>query len=134
MALFRKKKDDAGDARTGAAVTPKKSGASVARPSAHFAPSKTGREHTHLIRPWFSEKALIGTEKGVYAFEVPKTTTKRDVARAVALIYKVAPQKVRIVNLPAKKVPLRGRRGSGTRPARRKAYVFLKKGETLNLA
>ncbi|MBU6323725.1 MAG: 50S ribosomal protein L23 [Patescibacteria group bacterium] len=96
--------------------------------------TRTGREHTTLLAPWFSEKALLGTEKGVYVFGVPKEATKHDVERAILHIYKVAPAKVRIVNLPAKTVSLRTRRGTGTRSIRRKAYVYLKKGETISLA
>lgn len=87
-----------------------------------------------LKRPWFSEKALIGTEKGVYVFEVPASATKIDVANAVIAAYKVTPTKVRMVNLPAKTVSLRTRRGVGTRARRHKAYVYLKEGDTITFA
>lgn len=87
-----------------------------------------------LKRPWFSEKALIGTENGVYVFEVPASATKIDVANAVEAAFKVVPVKVRMVNLPAKTVSLRTRRGVGTRARRHKAYVYLKKGDILTLA
>ncbi|HRH55336.1 MAG TPA: 50S ribosomal protein L23 [Candidatus Paceibacterota bacterium] len=87
-----------------------------------------------LKRPWFSEKALIGTENGVYVFEVPATATKLDVANAIEKAFNVIPSKVRMANLPAKKVSLRTRRGVGTRARRHKAYVYLKKGDTLTLA
>jgi large subunit ribosomal protein L23 len=87
-----------------------------------------------LKRPWFSEKALIGTESGVYAFEVAKTATKADVANAIEKVYGVIPRQVRMVNLPAKKVSLRTRRGEGSRAARHKAYVYLKEGDTISFA
>jgi len=87
-----------------------------------------------LKRPWFSEKALIGTEQGVYAFEVAQSATKEDVAQAIIKAYGVTPMKVRRVNLPAKKVSLRGRRGVGTRSRRHKAYVYLKKGDSITFA
>src|SRR3989338_1131000 len=91
--------------------------------------------YANILRaPWFSEKALILTEKGVYAFLIPQGATKRDVARAIEKIYKVKPRKVRVMNLPGKKVSLRNRRGTGTRAARRRAYVYLKKGETIQFA
>lgn len=95
---------------------------------------QTGKLAGILSQPWFSEKALIGTEKGVYVFAVPPTATKTDVAAAVESIYNVKPRKVRMAHLPAKKKQLRGRRGMGTRSRRHKAYVFLKKGETLAIA
>ncbi|HEX7651654.1 MAG TPA: 50S ribosomal protein L23 [Candidatus Paceibacterota bacterium] len=93
-----------------------------------------GKFATMLLRPWLSEKALIGTEKSVYVFEIPKNATKHDVKNAVEKTYKVVPVQVRTVNLPAKKVNLRTRRGTGTRAARRKAYVYLKQGETIQFA
>ena len=93
-----------------------------------------GRLENVLVAPWLSEKALIGTERGVYVFEVPRTATKTDVKAAVELIYKVAPKKVTMVNLPAKKVSLRTRRGMGSRARRHKAYVYLKDGDTIQFA
>lgn len=87
-----------------------------------------------LKRPWFSEKALLGTERGVYVFEVPASATKLDVANAIISAYQVTPAKVRMANLPAKTVSLRTRRGTGTRARRHKAYVYLKKGDTIQLA
>lgn len=87
-----------------------------------------------LKRPWFSEKALISSENGVYVFEVSPSATKIDVANAIIAAYKVTPMKVRMVNLPAKKVSLRTRRGVGTRARRHKAYVYLKAGDTITFA
>jgi large subunit ribosomal protein L23 len=92
-----------------------------------------GRLSNVLKAPWFSEKALIGTERGVYVFQVPGDATKPEIAAAIEKFYNVTPAKVRIANLPAKTVSLRTRRGTGTRARRHKAYVYLKKGDTLNL-
>jgi ribosomal protein L23 len=97
-------------------------------------PADDGRIANILKRPWFSEKALIGTENGVYVFEVAESATKIDVANAVIAAYNVTPMKVRMVNLPAKKVALRTRRGVGTRARRHKAYVYLKAGDTITFA
>ncbi len=93
-----------------------------------------GKLAVAIKAPWMSEKALIGTEKGVYVFHIPEEATKRDVALAIEKVYKVAPRKVRVVNLPGKRVKLRTRRGFGTRARRRKAYIYLKKGETIQFA
>lgn len=87
-----------------------------------------------LVAPWFSEKALIGTERGVYVFSVPEHVTKQEVKDAVEKIYKVAPRKVALLHLPGKKKSLRTRRGVGVRARRHKAYVYLKKGETITFA
>lgn len=84
--------------------------------------------------PWLSEKALIGTEKGIYVFEVPRDANKLQIKAAIERIYKVVPVKVNIVNLPRKSKALRTKRGVGFRAARHKAYVHLKKGETIAFA
>ncbi len=95
---------------------------------------RDGKEHDIIRAPWLSEKALLATEKGVYAFEVPKSATKADIAGAVKAVYKVDPKKIRIVNLPGKSKSLRTRRGEGFQAARRKAYVYLNAGDTIQLA
>lgn len=87
-----------------------------------------------LQHPWMSEKALIGTDKGVYVFAVSSRATKTDVAAAIEAQFKVTPRQIRMVNLPGKRKNLRHKRGEGTRARRHKAYVYLKKGDTLALA
>ncbi len=96
--------------------------------------SADGFAHEIIRAPWFSEKALIITEKGVYTFDVPKSATKAHIAGAIKEIYKVEPCKIRIVNLPAKRKAMRTKRGVGVRAARRKAYVYLNKGDTIQFA
>ncbi len=93
-----------------------------------------GRLEGIIAAPWLSEKALIGTEKGVYVFKVSGRATKTQIALAVEKLYKVVPRKVNIVNTPGKKKALRAKRGMGTRTARSKAYVYLKKGDTITFA
>lgn len=97
-------------------------------------PADDARLANVLKRPWFSEKALLSTGNNVYVFEVPASATKLDVANAIIATYKVTPRKVRMVNLPAKTVSLRTRRGVGTRARRHKAYVYLKEGDTITFA
>ncbi len=109
----------------------KATGAKKAGPSKTAVAHADGRHHTVLQAPWLSEKALIGTEKGIYVFKVPASATKQQVAEAIHVIYNVAPRQVRMVNLPAKKKALRTRNGQGTRAARHKAYVYLQKGDTI---
>lgn len=95
---------------------------------------RDGAAHEVVRAPWFSEKALIITEKKVYVFEVPISATKAAIAGAIKEIYGVAPRAVRIVNLPAKRKALRTRRGIGTRAGRRKAYVYLAEGDSIQFA
>lgn len=102
--------------------------------SARSRASANGVAHEIIRAPWFSEKALIITEKGVYTFAVPARATKADIAGAIKEIYKVTPKKIRIVNLPAKKKAMRTKRGVGVRAARRKAYVYLNAGDSIQFA
>lgn len=102
--------------------------------SAHSTKTLHGAAHDIIRAPWFSEKALIATEKGVYAFAVRPDATKPEIAGAIKEIYNVAPRAVRIVNLPAKKKMMRTRRGVGVRAARTKAYVYLNAGDTIQFA
>ena len=93
-----------------------------------------GIAHEIIRAPWFSEKALIATERGVYTFDISPRTTKAEIAGAIKAIYNVAPRSVRIVNLPAKRKAMRTKRGVGMRAARRKAYVYLNKGDSIQFA
>lgn len=131
MALFGTKSKKAPAGKTA------KKKAAVKAPAARAAGAVAdvdGRLEGVLRAPWLSEKALIGTEHGVYVFAIPSEATKHDVARAVEKLYKVVPRKVAVVNMPGKRKPLRNKRGWGTRAARRKAYVYLAKGETIAFA
>jgi len=95
---------------------------------------KNTQEKNHILsiikKPRVTEKAGIKSEsQNVYTFEVVKNATKKTIAEAIQLIYKVTPIKVNVVNLPAKKVTARGKRG--VKQAVKKALVFLKKGDKI---
>ncbi|MGH7174920.1 MAG: uL23 family ribosomal protein [Minisyncoccia bacterium] len=93
-----------------------------------------GRAHEIARHPWFTEKALIGTDKGVYVFAVARDATKPQVAAAIKELYGVAPRKINIANLPGKRVSKRTRPGKAVRAARRKAYVYLNAGDKIEFA
>ena len=83
-----------------------------------------------ILRPRITEKSGILSQTGVYTFEIAKNANKILVSKAVVALYKVTPIKVTIINSPAKKVFIRGRRGvvSGVR----KALVTLKEGDKID--
>jgi len=88
---------------------------------------------TTIIRPRITEKAGIMSESlNVYTFEVSKNSTKDTIAHEIKTLYSVTPLKIRIVNLPARAVVVRGKRG--TQSAVKKALVYLKKGDKINIA
>lgn len=85
-----------------------------------------------LIRPRVTEKAAIAAEKNnVYAFEVTKDATHRSVIASIRDAYKVTPEKVRLLSIPRKKVFVRGNRG--VKGGGKKAYVYLKKGDKIEI-
>lgn len=87
-----------------------------------------------IRRPRLTEKAANLSSLNVYTFDVVQDATKHDVARAVLHLYKVSPVKVNVVNAKGKSVSLRTRRGTGVQNRMRKAYVYLKKGDTIDFA
>ncbi|MEM9336460.1 MAG: 50S ribosomal protein L23 [Patescibacteria group bacterium] len=95
--------------------------------------STTDRNLSAVIKkPRITEKAVRKTEHSVYTFEVDKAATKYDVRDAVKALYNVTPVKVNIVNkLPRKKLS-RSRGRVVSQKGLKKAYVYLKPGETIN--
>lgn len=97
--------------------------------------NNTKKDLTWVIRnPRITEKAAIQAEGGAYVFEVSTDATKGDIALAIAEVYKVNPIAVNITRIPAKKVVRRKAKGTktGYKAGRKKAYVYLKKGETID--
>jgi len=84
-----------------------------------------------LIRPHVTEKAATLTDSGVYAFIVSPDATKNEIRKAVEAVYKKTPRKISVSNMPGKRFMRRA--GEGRRPGFRRAYVYLKKGETINV-
>ncbi len=121
MAIFGKKKKG-----TKEVSAPKHRARTAANPN--------GLSHEIIRAPWFSEKALIGTEKGVYVFHVSPRATKAEIAGAVKDVYNVEPRTIRVVNVQGKTKSMRTKRGTGTRASRRKAYVYLNAGDSIKFA
>jgi large subunit ribosomal protein L23 len=127
MALFGTKKDKK-VAPTKAVKAPKKEIKKVAAAPAVIGTASI--KHDVIIKPRITEKSGLLSQGGVYTFEVTKHANKAMIASTITSMYKVVPTKVSIVNLPAKNVIVRGRRGvvSGVR----KAMVTLKKGDKID--
>ncbi len=87
-----------------------------------------------LLAPRITEKGAFLSSLGAYVFNVGEQANKSQIADAVQEIYKVTPRKVTIVRIPRKRTMNRGSRKMGMTAGGKKAYVFLKKGETIELA
>ncbi len=86
-----------------------------------------------LRRPRITEKASFQAENGVYVFDISPRATKKTVADAVHRFYKVTPVKINITKIPAKKFVSRMRRQWGVKTGGKKAYVYLKKGDKIEI-
>jgi len=86
-----------------------------------------------IIRPRITEKgAIVAEEANAYTFDVDVRATKPQIKAAIHQIYKVNPAKVCVVQIPNKKVRVRGqRKKSGIRSRGKKAFVYLKKGDSI---
>lgn len=87
----------------------------------------------NLKRPHLTEKSskLSAGVKPAYTFLIHQDSNKTEVAKAIKEIYKIEPVKVNIINLPEKQVFIRGK--WGTKSAIKKAVVYLKKGEKIDI-
>lgn len=84
-----------------------------------------------LLHPHISERASDEALKGVYVFKVATKATKPQIASAVSARYKVTVEQVRIVTVHPKTITVKGKKG--TRKGSKKAYVYLKKGEKIEI-
>ncbi len=123
MALFsRKNKAESQPQETAVVVAPKKRALA------------TDRDLTAVIKgPRITEKSVAQGDKNVYTFTIDRSATKFLVRDAIKALYGVTPVKVNIVN----KAPALRLSGSKNRMVKesgmKKAYVYLKKGDTINL-
>ena len=89
-----------------------------------------------IITPHISEKAIAQAEKGVYVFDVPSSTNKIEVAKAIENTFNVKVVSVNIMITKGKQVFWRqrgGKRTPGRRTDVKKAMVKLKKGDSIAL-
>ncbi|MDP2650426.1 MAG: 50S ribosomal protein L23 [bacterium] len=117
----------------------------VAKPSAKPAVKEKSAPRTQSVRgasetvqnvlrnPRITEKATADIERGVYVFDVSPDANKRQIHEAIRYVYKVSPIKVHIVNTPAKQVRSMRTGARGMKSGGKKAYVYLKKGESISI-
>lgn len=90
---------------------------------------------SHFLKaPRITEKAAIGTDNGVYVFNVERNATKPMVAQAIQELFKVKPRKIRMTRVPAVRVKTRQTQKDGFTNSGKKAYVYLAKGDKIDLA
>ena len=128
MALFSRKTTDKKEKKAAAPVA-KAQNAAPASTSGSLGNIAHVLKHARI-----TEKASMHSGSGVYTFDVAEGATKREIVAAVQALYNVTPLKVAVVTVP-KKVRRSMRTGKvGVKKGGKKAYVFLKKGETITIS
>jgi ribosomal protein L23 len=94
--------------------------------------SAAARDLSHVLtQARITEKASMQQANKVYTFNIDVSATKRDVIRAVFQLYKVTPRMVRVVTIPSKEVRHARTGKKGMKGGGKKAYVYLKSGDTI---
>ena len=84
-----------------------------------------------LLRPRVTEKATVHAENGAYVFDVNTATTKNEIAKEIERVYGVKPEKIRTLPVPQKIVMRRNKKG--VKSGGKKAVVYLKKGDSIEV-
>ncbi len=138
MALldFLKKKKTSGKSKSAksAPSRPEREEAGPEKESRGFKEKNKASEKAFevLLAPQVTEKTSLLNAQGVYVFRITESANKKEVARAIWELYGVRPRKVNVVKIPSKTRFARGHKG--VRPGYKKALVFLKPGETIEIA
>lgn len=126
MALFSREKEKKSEEKNETVVAPKKSEVSKALPTDRDLASV-------LLKPRITEKGMGMGEKNVYTFMVRRDATKYDVKDAIKELFKVTPVKVNIVNKSPRQFMSRSKGRRLTEKGMKKAYVYLKQGDRIDL-
>jgi large subunit ribosomal protein L23 len=125
MALFsRTKKEEKKDAVVGVEI--------VAKTVSNALPTDRNLSSV-LVNPRITEKAVRQNDNNVYTFVVRRDATKYTVADAIKAFFKVTPVKVNIVNKTTRKTTAGGKGRVVSEKGMKKAYVYLKKGDRIDI-
>lgn len=86
-----------------------------------------------LIKPRITEKSTDVSAVRAYVFNVAPRAGKRQIAQAIKAAYKVTPVKIRVVPVRAKSIQNARTGIKGMKPGGKKAYVYLKEGDTISV-
>jgi len=99
------------------------------------APVQAGANFAHILsHARITEKASDVATSGIYVFDVAAGATKRDISLAVKELYSVTPRKIAVVNVKSKLRRNMRTGRAGVKKGGRKAYVYLKSGDTITIA
>jgi large subunit ribosomal protein L23 len=82
-----------------------------------------------LLRPHITEQSNLLSKKNIYTFRVNHRANKILIKKAFKEMYGFKPIKIRIINVPAKKRTVRGKKG--VKSGYKKALVHLKESDKI---
>lgn len=86
-----------------------------------------------LVKPRITEKATDSAMHGVYVFDVASNANKRQIASAIRQVYNVVPEKIRVAKVAEKHVRHARSGIEGVKSGGKKAYVYLKEGDSITV-
>ncbi len=86
-----------------------------------------------LVRPHVTEKAVSQSDRNVYTFIVRSDATKYMVHEAVRKLFNVTPKRVNLVKKSPRRYMSRSRGKKVSESGMKKAYVYLKEGDSISL-
>jgi large subunit ribosomal protein L23 len=91
-----------------------------------------GKKVPLILGARITEKAAHLNGANAYTFNVKGIANKTELIKQIESVYKVKPLAVNVINMPKKKVFIRGK--WGVKGGGKKVVVFLKKGDTIDIA
>lgn len=89
--------------------------------------------NTILIKPLVTEKAMDGTKRSFYGFIVAQNASKHQIKEAIQKAFKVTVENVRTITLKGKAKRVGKMRRSVITANTKKAFVKIKKGQTIDI-
>jgi large subunit ribosomal protein L23 len=86
-----------------------------------------------IVRPHVTEKAVGMGERNVYTFIIRTDATKFLVRDAIKSLFNVTPVRINIVNKTSRQYKSKTKNRRLTEKGVKKAYVYLKDGDSINL-
>ncbi len=131
MALFGKKKEEK-NPTTPEASKGKEEKNKAEKPAVVSVQGQTDLSWV-LHAPRMSEKAMYAADRNVYVFNIDPRANKQLIKEALKVIYKIEPVKINVSKIAKKKVRNQRTGIVGVKAGGKKAYVYLKDGDKINI-
>ena len=133
MALFKKDTEEK-KAKTAKGGSPDQPKADLGKEKVAAQPVSVTTDLSWVLHsPRMSEKAMYAADKNVYIFNIDPRANKQQIQYAIKEIYDVEPEKVNVSKIARKNVRNQRTGIRGVKSGGKKAYVYLKEGDKINI-